>query len=342
MSSHPSPRVTSASLQPARDEEPYGELDPQVAALFQLLKARGMPREPEALRSMDSLTALGLASYACAVASQQTIHVPGPRGPVRAVVYQPGPPESGPYPVLVYFHGGGYVFGGPESYAHLTTQICMDARAVVVSVDYRLAPEHPYPQPLEDCLACVRWLRQHAQLLQGDPERIGFVGDSAGGNAAVCVALLLRDAGEPAPASLALLCPWLDMTLTSESYQRFAPHDPMMGEGGMLLLLSSYLRGHPATDPRVSPVLAELHGLPESLIVVGEIDPLYSDGVTFARKLQQHGGTAHLRSYRGMPHNFACLPFIDVAKESRGEVQRFHERVLAKRGEPLSASPARR
>jgi acetyl esterase/lipase len=128
------------------------------------------------------------------------------------------------------------------------------------------------------------------------------------------------------------------MTLSSESYRRFAPDDPLVGEAGTELLRSCYLQGHPPTDPCVSPLFADLHAMPESLIVVGEIDPLHDDGVLFARKLQQQGCAAQLLSYRGMPHNFACMPFIDVAQESRAEAKRFHQRLLApSRASVLSA-----
>jgi acetyl esterase len=324
-------RSSAAPVSSASHEDPRGELDPQVAALFDLLRMFPPSRltDAQALRSLDAPTALGMATYVCEVASQQTIHIPGPRGPVRALVHHPGPNEAGPYPILVYLHGGGYVFGKPESCVHLTTQLCVDAQAVVVSVDYRLAPEHPFPQPLDDCLASLRWLREHGQTLGGDPSRIALVGDSAGANAVVAITLSLRDEGEPLPNALVLLCPWLDMTFSSESYLRYAPDDLLAGHAGMQLLRDSYLQGHSPRDPRVSPVFAELTGLPETMVVVGEIDPLHSDGVTFARKLEQQGGAVQLLSYRGMPHNFACMPFIDVAKESRSEVRRFLGRTLS-------------
>lgn len=317
---------TSASV-----EDPRGALDPQIEMLFQFLRLGREVRvlEPKALRDSTRVTAPLLDGLAPRAHTERTIELPGPRGPIGARLFYPDAESDGPYPVLLYFHGGGYVFGSPETCVHVTRQLCAGTGSLVVSVDYRLAPEHPHPAPIEDCLAATRWVRAHAASLGGDPRRMALSGDSAGAHAAVAVALLLRDAGEPPPRALALLCPWLDMTLSSESYRRFAPTDPLLDHAAMRFFVDSYLQGHSTRDPLVSPIFANLSGLPEMLIVAGEIDPLHSDAVTFFRKLQAQGGSAALLSDPGMPHDFVCYPWLDAARSSMEKVIRFLRDVLA-------------
>ena len=210
--------------------DPRAPLSPQVKVLFDMMAAGRATRvlEPKALREgLGALTAL-LVAGAPAVAAERTIEIPGAGGKIRARVFWPGDPKRGPYPVFVFFHGGGYVAMSPETHEKLTKQLCVGVGAVVVSVDYRLAPEHRYPAPLDDCLAAYRWVRANAKELGGDSERLLAGGDSAGGNATAAVALRLIAAGEPLPRALLLLCPWLDMALDTDSMRTFGPDDGVL------------------------------------------------------------------------------------------------------------------
>jgi acetyl esterase/lipase len=293
--------------------------------------------EPVVMRERTRATAPLVDGLFPPVHTERRIEMPGPRGPIGARLFYPDAESDGPYPVLLYFHGGGYLIGDTETCVHMTRQLCAGTGALVVSVDYRLAPEHPHPAPIEDCLAATRFMRAHAARFGGDPRTLGLAGDSAGAHAAVAVTLLLRDAGEPLPRALVLLCPWLDMTLSSDSYRRFAPTDPLLDHAMLRFVVDSYLQGHSARDPLASPVFADLSSLPEMLIMAGEIDPLYSEAVTFFRKLEAQGGTAAFHSYAGMPHDFMCFPWLDAARACMEKVIRFLRDVL----QPASGSGAR-
>src|SRR5262245_46714676 len=207
---------------PRAGEDPRGALDPQIEVLFQFLRLNQSQRvlDPVLMRERTRVSAALVDGLFPPVHTERRIEMPGPRGPIGARLFYPDAESDGPYPVLLYFHGGGYLIGDTETCVHLTRQLCTGTGALVVSVDYRLAPEHPHPAPIEDCLAATRFMRAHAERFGGNPRALGLAGDSAGAHAAVAVALLLRDAGEPPPRALALLCPWLDMTLSSDSYRR--------------------------------------------------------------------------------------------------------------------------
>ena len=180
-------------------------------------------------------------------------------------------------------------------------------------------------------------MRASAAALGGDARCVALAGDSAGGNAAVAVALQLRDLGEAPPRAPTLLCPWLDMTLSSESYRRLAPRDPILDHASMHFLIDCYLGGRSPRDPLASPILADLFEIPETPILVGEIDPLCSDGVTFVRRLEAQGGRAEMHAYPGMPHDFICYPWLQASQRALDDVTRFQRRVLAPRSSRAQA-----
>lgn len=305
--------------------DPRAPLNPQVKVLFDMMAAGRETRvlEPKALRDgLGALAAL-LAAGAPAVTAERTIEIPGPGGKIRARVFWPGAPEQGPYPVLVYFHGGGYVAMSPETHEKLTKQLCLGIGAVVVSVDYRLSPEFRYPAPLEDCLAAYRWVRGNAKQLGGDAGRMLAGGDSAGGNATAAVALKLIAAGEPLPRALLLLCPWLDMALDTESMRTFGPNDGVLDTDIMTFFRDCYVRPSDWADPFASPLRGDLKRFPPTLVVAGAIDPLRDDGLRFADKLKAAGRDVTLSSYKGMPHDFMLFPGIDDADKAVAEITRF-------------------
>ena len=236
--------------------------------------------------------------------------IPGPDGPLRARHYRPAVEEAAP--LLVYFHGGGFVVGDIESHDGLCRMICRDAATHVLSVDYRLAPEHKAPAAIEDCVAAYRWALGHAGELGADPSRIGVGGDSAGGTLAALVALRSRDEGIPQPALQVLLYPVLDLGAETASRTMFS-------EGFFLTkrdsdwMIGLYLDGAgvAADDARVSPLKAsDLSGLAPALVLTAGFDPLRDEGDAYAAALRSAGVEVDHRQFDALTHGFASVaPF---------------------------------
>lgn len=329
-------RDTHRSL--PRPEDP--RTDPQIAALL-ALAALPLPRRPAEVfsaRQRQRAQAEPWSALSTPAAAEDTMTLPGPQGPITARVFWPSRRRRPTAPAIVYIHGGGYALGSPDSFAHLTRALCRFGQAIVVSPAYRLAPEHPFPAAVEDCLATVRWVHDHAKTLGVDRDAVFVAGDSAGGNAAAAVALMLRDVGDELLAGMALLCPWLDMELCSLAYRRHVLTDPVVDDASVRLLRDLYLQGTSSRHPLVSPVYADLRDLPPAHLVIGETDPLRDDGVTFAERLEAAGGFAELAEFPGMPHQFVCVPFVEPASRALRGAGSFVRRVAA--GE-LERSPSR-
>ena len=224
---------------------------------------------------------------------------------VRAdVIVPPGVP---PFPVLVYLHGGGWSIGSAASHAKLACQLCVGADAVVVNVDYRLAPEHPFPVPLDDCIAAARWTHDNVQRYGGDPERLAIGGDSAGANLSAAVVNALSS--EIAWRAVLLLYGAFDLPASRRDYDRYAPEeDPVLPKQAMDLMLAAYLSsGASPDDPRVSPLKADLGRFPPACLVCGTWDPLLGESLAMRDKLQRGGRVAVLHTYAEMPHAFLQL-----------------------------------
>ncbi len=220
--------------------------------------------------------------------------------------------------VLLYFHGGGYVIGSIASHREMASRLAREAGSAALIIDYRLAPEHPFPAALQDARAAYRWL-----LAQGcEPGRIILAGDSAGGG--LCVALLvdLRDAGEPLPAGAALLSPWADLAMTGESIRTRAKQDPMLHASALRDWANWYRGEVAAEDPLVSPQYADLAGLPPLYIQVGTAEMLLDDARRLAESARQGGTPVQLDEWEGMFHVFQVFAPMDV-RESREAVERF-------------------
>jgi acetyl esterase len=217
------------------------------------------------------------------------------------------PTATPPFPVLIYLHGGGWSIGSPASHAKLTRQLCVGAGALVVSVDYRLAPEHPFPIPLEDCVAAARWARANVPRYGGDPDRMAIGGDSAGGNLSVCVVNELRD--EIRFRAALLLYGAFDLVASRRDYDRYAPdEDPILPKSLMDLMLPAYLSdGAAPSDLRLSPIHADFSHFPPACLLVGSIDPLVGDSRALHAELQRLGRHSELHEYLDMPHAFMQL-----------------------------------
>lgn len=202
----------------------------------------------------------------------------------RVTVGSPGDNVLGDN-VVLYLHGGAYVFGSPATHRSVTGHLARATGAAVYAVDYRLAPEHPCPAAVEDATAAYRWL-----LDQGvAAERIVIAGDSAGGGLALATALRLRDAGTPLPAGLLTISPWVDLTGSGESVARIGASDPMIPVPGLHHSARDYLAGRPPEDPVASPLYADLSGLPPLYVQVGSDEILYADAERVAERAREAG-----------------------------------------------------
>jgi acetyl esterase len=256
--------------------------------------------------------------------------IPGPAGDLPVRVYTPGS-GAGPRPLVLNFHGGGFVFGALRMSDWLCSNVAATVGAVVVSVDYRLAPVNRFPAAVDDCYAALTWAAGNAAAIgAGGP--IGVMGESAGGTLAAVLCLLARDRGGPALSHQTLLYPATDMT-------RVAP-PPSSGEKPLFLSVPEmqayrryYLGDADPADFRASPLLAPSHaGLPPALIQVGEHDPLRADGVRYAEVLRAAGVPARLTEYVGMPHGYLNFPGLcRLAPQALAEITAEQRAVLVQR-----------
>lgn len=238
--------------------------------------------------------------------------VQGADGTLPARVFQPrSMPE--PLPVVVHLHGGGWVRRDLEVADWLLSRIACGVPAVVVSVDYRLAPQHPFPAAVDDAIAATTWVARHAHQFGGDPDRIALMGDSSGANLAAVTALAARDAGEPRLACQVLLYPPTDLTGASASLSE-DPKAPILSEEALWTFRDLYLGDADPADPRVSPLLADDHrGLPPTLILVGDHDPLRDDAHRYVEVLRAAGVPVRGTLYLGAIHAFLSFPGIAPA-----------------------------
>ncbi len=242
---------------------------------------------------------------------------PAAHGEVPVRVYTPdGPPErpSSPRPVVVNFHGGGFALGNARQGDWICSTVAADLGAVVVSVDYRLAPTHRFPAAVEDCYAALLWTVAHAEELGGDPERVGVMGDSAGGNLAAVVAIMAREEGGPLVRHQALIYPATDLSdaLRETGSYRANTRGIVLSNADMEIFRGHYLdEGADSTDWRLSPLLApDLGGLPPAVVVVAGLDPLHDVGVAYAEALVAAGGRARVEDFHVMPHGFLSFPYF--------------------------------
>jgi acetyl esterase/lipase len=223
--------------------------------------------------------------------------------------------------VLLYLHGGAYQVGSPASSRRMIALISAAARVRVLSVGYRLAPEHPFPAAVDDALTAYRFLL-HGDAGHGDagPAAIAIAGDSAGGGLALATLVALRDAGDPLPAAAVAISPWTDLALTGESVSTRAGVDVMIKPDGMRESAATYLAGADPRHPYASPLYADLHGLPPILIHVGDAEVILDDSTRFAAKARAAGVDVTLEVWDQMPHVWHA--FAGLLPESGQAIER--------------------
>jgi acetyl esterase len=231
--------------------------------------------------------------------------IPGTAGEIPVRVFRPR--EGEVLAVVVYLHGGGFVIGDLDTYDRGCRALAVGADAIVVSVDYRLAPEHPYPAAVEDADAARRWVAAHASELGGDPERMAVAGDSAGGTLAAVTAIHARDEGASLRGQL-LIYPGTQMRAMTASREEFAGPGYFLHEATMAFFEDCYLGSAPAEDPDASPLLApDLTGVAPAHVVLPQCDPLHDEGLAYVERLAAAGVSAQGAQYAGMFHGFFNL-----------------------------------
>jgi acetyl esterase len=304
-------------------------LDPQVQALLEQMSSAGMPAlsagSPQDARAMIAgmREMMGPGEEVAAVEDRT---VPGPAGDIPVRIYRPA--GDGEQPVLVFFHGGGWVIGDIESHDGTCRALANRSGATVVSVDYRLAPEAVFPAAVDDCVAATTWIGGHGDELGVDSSRLAVGGDSAGGNLAAVVAIAARDAGGPPIAFQLLIYPATDARMGSPSISE-------NGEGYFLTEVDmKWFYGHYApdvTDWRASPLLAaDLSNLPPAFVLTAEYDPLRDEGEAYADALKKAGGKVDVTRYPGLIHGFFTLASVlDAGKGAVDDAGRALKNALA-------------
>ena len=230
--------------------------------------------------------------------------IDGPGGQIPLRIYTPSEVDETP-PVAVMFHGGGWVIGDLDTADSQSRELCAGAGCIVVSVDYRLAPEHRFPAAAEDSFAATRWASENGAALGGDPARLAVVGDSAGGNLAAVVALMARDAGGPAISAQVLAYPVTDGSRFDTASYRDCAEGYMLTAEAMHWFWDHYADPEARTDPRASPLLADdLSGLPPALVMTAEYDPLRDEGEAYAKALEAAGNAVECIRFDGFLHGF--------------------------------------
>ena len=288
-------------------------LDPQARTVIDLVIKSGRPAyhtlSPKDARQLFRETRPAATPTPPAIGAVRNVLADGPDGPIPLRVYRPaGVADSTRLPGLVYFHGGGWVIGDLDTHDVLCRCLTAEAGMSVVSVDYRLAPEHKFPAAVDDAWAATRWVATDADRLGVDARRLAVGGDSAGGNLAAVVALLARDAGTPTISHQVLLYPVTDVGAETRSYRDFA-EGYMLTRDSMRWFVEQYLKSKDeAADWRASPLRASsLAGLPPALIVTAGFDPLRDEGEAYAHALRAAGGRVDYICYGGMIHGFAPM-----------------------------------
>ena len=289
---------------------------PQVAIAIE--RAGDLPTDlsPADLRIAYERQRLTLLPEKPQVAITYQLSIPSDYGPIPARFYR-ATRDKAPCPLLVFFHGGGFMLGTLALYDTACRRLAVAGECAVLSVDYRLAPETIFPGAVLDAYAATRWAFEHAELLNIDPEKIAVGGDSAGGNLAAVVAQMAQDSGEFTVALQVLIYPMTDQSREYPSYER-NESGYMLTRKALHWFMDNYIPDHrDRTDPRASPMLREnLKGLPPALIIAAEFDPLVDENEAYAQRLKEAGVPTDYVCFPGMVHPFFTLGGVveDAAK----------------------------
>ncbi len=300
-----------------------GTLDPQIAALLQQMAEQEMPAlatlTPVQAREALNAPLKELGGHPETTASVKNLDIPGPAGRIPIRTYTPQ--GSGPFPILVYFHGGGWVICDLDTHDSLCHTLANGAECTVVSVDYRLAPEHKFPAAVEDAYVATQWVAENADVINGDNARIAVGGDSAGGNLAAVVSLMTRDRGGPSLLYQLLIYPATNLSaFDTGSYRRYGVGYLLTSDEAKWYRDQYLEREEDAANPYASPLLAQdLSNLPPVFVMTAEFDVLADEGEAYADRLRQAGISVRSKRYNGMIHAFFGIAGVDRARDARDE-----------------------
>ncbi|MBC7790136.1 MAG: alpha/beta hydrolase [Anaerolineae bacterium] len=279
-------------------------------------EARKQPTPADAVKKLLEKQGKSTAPEPVAKVVDRKIAGPGGQIPIR--IYTPA--GAGPFPVIVYYHGGGFVIADLDTYDASPRALANAANAVVVSSHYRQAPEHKFPASHEDAFAAYQWTVKNAASIKGDPKRVAVAGESAGGNLAANVAIMARDKQVQMPVHMLLVYPVAGSDMNTASYQENANAKPL--NKAMMSWFVEHTLKSPAEaqDPRINLLGADLKGLPSTTIIAAEIDPLRTEGETLAQKLKDAGVDTEHSTYEGAAHEFfGMAAVVDKAKDAQGK-----------------------
>ena len=311
-----------AAHDPPKPDKPMQAVLDQLASLGgkpieQLTprEARQQPTPADAVKAL--LQQRGQRTAPETVAKVENKSIPGPGGEIPIRIYTPA--GTGPFPVVLYIHGGGWVIADLDVYDSSPRARANAAGAVVVSTHYRLAPEHPFPASHDDTFAAYLWVRANTASFNGDPQRIAVAGESAGGNMAAAISLTARERKVPLPVHQVLIYPVTGTDMTTPSFKENAHAKPL--NQAMMVWFAGHELKNPsdAKDPRIDLLHADLRGLPPATILTAQIDPLRSGGEMLAQKLKAAGVKVDAKNYSGVTHEFFGMGA--VLKESRDATQ---------------------
>jgi acetyl esterase len=300
-------------------------LDPDNQQVLDMIKAAGRPPvaalQPEEARKMYRASRGALQPELPDVAELRDLSAPGPAGAIPLRLYRGMGTGPEPLPVLVFYHGGGYVIGDLDTHDYVCRKIANVARCCVVAVDYRLAPEHKFPAAVEDSAAALRWIVTEAGSLSIDPSRVAVGGDSAGGNLSANMAHLARDGEVPPLCFQMLLYPGTDTSMSQPSYLRDFTQFPLSVEA-VKYFIGHYLRDrNDYSDPRAAPLLAEnFWGLAPAFVLTAGYDPLVNEGTAYARKLEDNGARVTHVHMSDQMHGFLTMGRVIRASDTALEM----------------------
>lgn len=300
-------------------------IDPQMAAVLEQMALRTEGQTPIELLSPAAARAQTRENSRMwntgepAMTSVRDTELPGPHGPIPVRLYNPG--VAAPAPCVVYLHGGGWVICDLDTHDSICRRLAAAGRFVVASVDYRLAPEHKFPVPLDDCRAALTWLGDHGADWGIDPGRLAVAGDSAGANLALAACLALRDGGQPLPRAAALIYGAYSADLDTPSHQAYGDGRYILSAAAMRWFWGHYTR-HPddRRNPLMAPLHADLNGLPPLLITAAALDPLLDDTERLVARLVGAGAEHRYRLWPGVTH--ACLHMAAAIDSVAAEIDR--------------------
>jgi acetyl esterase/lipase len=282
-------------------------LGPKPLPTLTAAEARKQPTPADAAKKEMAKEGKSTAPDPAVASSDRTISTLGGSLPVR--VYTPTS-GTGPWPVIVYYHGGGWVIANKEVYDGGARALSKMANAIVVSVDYRQGPEHKFPAAHDDAIATYEWTLKNAASIKGDPAKLALAGESAGGGLAVATAMAARDRKLQMPLAVVSVYPIAGTDTTTPSYVENAEAKPL-NRAMMSWFFENYLNGpQDRADPRVNLVAADLKGLPPTTIINAQIDPLRSDGEILAQKLSAAGVEVQQKTYDGVTHEFFGMGMV--------------------------------